>query len=278
MPRGAALVGQGGRRGAVLPDPPFGSSREEVVQQSHASTLPRPSVTVVQVFLIGGGWSDERAEDMFGGFVAAAAARADGRLPRIVLVVMGTDADSLEYHEKYVHALGLVQGHELVIERITEGEVLDPAVLDGIDGLFVGGGPTPEYHASLAPAYDVIRELVSDGLPYAGFSAGAAIAATTAIIGGWLIDGVPVCPEDSNEELDPVTVVDGIGLVGGAVDVHASQWGNLSRLVAAVETGLVAQGVAIDECTTLGPGRQVTGAGRAWRVTPAPDGAVVSRA
>jgi cyanophycinase len=231
----------------------------------------------MDVFLIGGGWSDERAQDMFGGFVAAAAARADGRLPRIALVVMGTDPESVEYHEKYVHALGLVQGHELVIVRVAEGDSLDPAVLEDIDGLFVGGGPTPEYHASLSPSYDAIRELVLDGLPYAGFSAGAAIAATTAIVGGWLLDGVPVCPEDSNEELDPVTVVDGIGLVGGAVDVHASQWGNLSRLVAAVEAGLVSHGVAIDECTTLGPGHTVLGAGRAWRVTPAPDGAVVSR-
>ena len=231
----------------------------------------------MDVFLIGGGWSDELSGDMFGGFVAAAAARAQGPLPRILLVVMGTDADALEYHEKYTHALGLVGGHELVVERVAEGTKLDPTVLDGIDGLFVGGGPTPEYHASLAPSYDRIRDLVSAGLPYAGFSAGAAIAATTAIIGGWRIDGAPVCPEDSNEELDPVTVVDGIGLVSGAVDVHASQWGNLSRLVAAVEAGLAPHGVAIDECTTLGPGRQVVGAGRVWRVSPAPDGVVVSR-
>ena len=231
----------------------------------------------MDVFLIGGGWCDERADEMFGGFITAATARAGGRLPRVALVVMGTDEDSLEYHEKYVHALGLVQGHELVIERVAEGDPLDPGVLDGIDGLFVGGGPTPEYHASLTPSYDAIRELVSGGLPYAGFSAGAAIAATTAIVGGWKIDGMPVCPEDSNEELDPVTVVDGIGLVGGAVDVHASQWGNLSRLVAAVEAGLVPHGVAIDECTTLDPRGSVAGAGRAWRVRPAPDGVVVSR-
>jgi cyanophycinase len=230
------------------------------------------------VFLIGGGWSDERAGDMFGGFVAAAAARSSGRVPRILLIVTGTDPESREYHEKYVQALGQVEEHELVIERVAEGETLDASVLEDLDGLLVGGGPTPEYHASLSPRYDQIRDLVSDGLPYAGFSAGAAVAATTAIIGGWRIDGVPVCPEDSNEELDPVTVVDGIGLIGGAVDVHATQWGNLTRLVAAVETGLVPHGVAIDECTTLGPGGTVLGAGRAWRVSPAPDGVVVSRA
>src|SRR3954470_3598308 len=231
----------------------------------------------MDVFLIGGGWSDERAREVFGGFVQAARARTAGREPRIVLVVMGTDDEAREYHQKYVHALGLVGGHELVVEAVAEGEPFDAALLDGVDGLFVGGGPTPEYHASLSPSYDRIRALVSDGLPYAGFSAGAAIAATTAIVGGWLIDGVAVCPEDSNEELDPVTVVDGIGLVGGAVDVHATQWGNLARLVAAVEAGLVPHGVAIDECTTVGPGGTVVGAGRVWKVSPAPDGVVLSR-
>jgi cyanophycinase len=231
----------------------------------------------MDVFLIGGGWSDEGAPAMFGGFVAAAAARVPDRQPRILLVVMGTTEEDREYHEKYAHALGLVGGHELVVARLEEGSALDAGVLEDIDGLFVGGGPTPEYHASLSPAYDRIRTLVSNGLPYAGFSAGAAIAATTAIIGGWRIDDVAVCPEDSNEDLDPVTVVDGIGLVGGAVDVHASQWGNLSRLAAAVGSGLVPHGIAIDECTTLGPGGHVSGAGRVWRVSPAPDGVVVSR-
>lgn len=231
----------------------------------------------MDVFLIGGGWSDQSARDMFGGFVAAAAARTPGREPRVLLVVMGTDEEAVEYHEKYVHTLGLVGGHELVVERVAEGGSMDASVLDGIDALLVGGGPTPEYHAALAPSYDRIRELVAAGMPYAGFSAGAAIAATTAIVGGWRIDGVPVCPEDSNEELDPVTVVEGIGLVGGAVDVHASQWGNLSRLVAAVGAGLVSHGVAIDECTTLGPGGCVTGAGVAWRAGRAPDGVVISR-
>jgi cyanophycinase len=231
----------------------------------------------MDVFLIGGGWSDERVGDMFGGFVAAAAERTSGREPRLLLVVLGTDEEAREYHERYVRALGLVGEHELVIARIEPGTTFDASLLDDVDGLLVGGGDTPEYHRALSPSYDVIRERVSAGLPYAGFSAGAAIAATTAIIGGWLVDGVPVCPEDSNEELEPVTVVDGIGLVEGAVDVHAAQWGNLARLLAAVEHGLVPHGVAVDECTTLGPGGGVTGAGRVWRAGPADGGVVVSR-
>ena len=105
-------------------------------------------------------------------------------------------------------------------------------------------------------------------MPYAGFSAGAAIAGTHAVIGGWRLDGVPVCPEDSNEDLDAVAVVEGIGLVPGAVDVHAAQWGNVSRLVAVVAAGLAPEGVALDEGTTLGPDGPSVGAGRVWRVTP----------
>jgi cyanophycinase len=88
-------------------------------------------------------------------------------------------------------SLGLVGGHELVVERVPEGSPFDEAALDGVDGLFVGGGPTPQYHASLAGAYARIRSLVGGGMPYAGFSAGAAIAGSHAVIGGWRIDGAP---------------------------------------------------------------------------------------
>ena len=207
---------------------------------------------------------------MFGGFVAGAAERATaaGRpAPRVRLVVMGTDEESRAYHERYLDVLSTAGVPEVLVERVPEGSPCPAATLEDIDGLLVGGGPTPEYHASLAPLFPRIRDLVAAGTPYAGFSAGAAIAGTTAIVGGWRIDGEPVCPEDSNEELDAVTVVPGIGLVDGAVDVHASQWGTLSRLVAATGAGLVPGGVAIDECTTLEPGSgTVTGAGRVWRV------------
>jgi cyanophycinase len=195
----------------------------------------------------------------------------------VLLVVMGVDDEAREYHERFIRTLGRVGVTELVVERVAEGSTLDAGVLEGIDGLFVGGGSMPDYHAALAPAYPRIRGLVEAGLPYAGFSAGAAIAATSAIIGGWLIDGVPVCPEDSNEELDPVTVVDGLGLVEGAVDVHAAQWGNLSRLVAAVGAGLVPSGVALDECTALLPDGDVAGAGRVWRARTAGNGVQVTR-
>ena len=107
----------------------------------------------MEVFLIGGGWSDTHAHDMFGGFVVAAAAHAAPRPPRVLLVVMGVDDEAREYHEKYVRILGRVGVTDLLVERVAEGSVVDASVLEGIDGLFVGGGPMPEYHASLAPAY-----------------------------------------------------------------------------------------------------------------------------
>lgn len=233
----------------------------------------------MSVYLIGGGWSDEYAPAVFGPFLAECGQRADRSSPRVRLVVMGTDSESLEYHERYVATLALAGEHSLLVTRVPFGETCPADTLEGIDGLLVGGGPTPEYHEALSPLYPRIRDLVTGGLPYAGFSAGAALAATTAIIGGWRVNNVAVCPEETNEDLGPVAVVPGIGLVEGAVDVHAAQWGTLGRLVAAVDAQLVEGGVAIDECTMLmmdGPHRTVSGAGRVWQVRPAADGVGVT--
>lgn len=233
----------------------------------------------MSVYLIGGGWSDEHAPAVFGPFLAECGQKAGRSSPKVRLVVMGTDAESLEYHERYFATLALAGEHELLVTRVPFGEACPAETLEGIDGLLVGGGPTPEYHQALSPLYSRIRDLVAEGLPYAGFSAGAALGATTAIIGGWRVNDVAVCPEETNEDLGPVTVVPGIGLVEGAVDVHAAQWGTLGRLAAAVEAQLVEGGVAIDECTMLttdGPHRSVVGAGRVWQVYPAADGVGVT--
>jgi cyanophycinase len=226
----------------------------------------------MSVYLIGGGWSDEHAPAVFGPFLAECGKKAGRSSPKVRLVVMGTDPESLEYHERYVATLALAGAHELLVTRVPFGEACPADTLEDIDGLLVGGGPTPEYHQALSPLYSRIRDLVTGGLPYAGFSAGAALAATTAIIGGWRVNDVAVCPEETNEDLGPVTVVPGIGLVEGAVDVHAAQWGTLGRVVAAADVQLVENGVAIDECTVLmmdGPHRTVVGAGRVWQVRPA---------
>lgn len=233
----------------------------------------------MSIHLVGGGWSG--AADALAPFVAEAAVRAAGggrMVPRIGVLLWGSGAGDLEEHARYPDVLARAGASDAVLARVGPGEVVASAVLSDIDGLLVGGGPAPDYHRALEPLYDEIRLLVADGLPYAGFSAGAMIAAERAIVGGWRIDGIPVCPEDASEGLDEVAVVEGLGLVDLAVDVHAAQWGTLSRLVAAVEAGLVPGGVAIDEGTALvvGESLRVVGEGNVWQVVEGTDGIAVA--
>ena len=173
--------------------------------------------------------------------------------------------------------------------RLADGSTPDPTFFAGVDGLLVGGGLTPAYHRVLLPHADTIREAVADGLPYAGFSAGAMIAPERALLGGWRLGSRAVTHEDNAEDLDQVTVVDGLGLVSSTVEVHTSQWGTLSRLVGAVTVGQITSGIAVDENTVVildptsdavpaaggssGP-VEVVGAGQAWLVTT-DDGSVL---
>ena len=63
------------------------------------------------------------------------------------------------------------------------------------------------------------------------------------------------------------------------MEVHAAQWGTLSRLVAATEAGLIDGGLAVDENTALVVGEGalgVVGAGSVWRVSQADGGVLVS--
>jgi cyanophycinase len=144
----------------------------------------------------------------------------------------------------------------------------------GAGGIYVCGGLTPLYQELLVaggPGW------LPDGVPYAGFSAGAAIAATSAIVGGWRLGERAVCSEDASEDLDQVEPRAGLDLVPFAVDVHASQWGTLTRLVHAVAAGLAGEGWAIDEHTCLAvtpDGPAVHGAGSAYHVARESDGAV----
>jgi cyanophycinase len=148
--------------------------------------------------------------------------------------------------------------------------------LDGADALFVGGGLTPAYAEALVPLAAPIREWLAEGRPYAGFSAGAAIAPSEAVVGGWLLAGRPVCPPDAAEDLVEVTVTDGLGLLDLAVDVHAAQWGTLGRLIGAVASGLLPAGLALDSGAALlvdDHGElSVLGSGAAHLVRPAASG------
>ncbi|WP_166865319.1 Type 1 glutamine amidotransferase-like domain-containing protein [Salinibacterium sp. ZJ70] len=236
----------------------------------------------MSVHLVGGGWTDESGAGCARTFIEESAERAalSGRaVPRIAVLIIGDVEEHMrEYSAMYARMLRDVAPCEPVVTSLLRPAVFEAGVLTDIDGLLVGGGVTPWYLEAIDPLIEEIRLLVADGLPYLGYSAGAMIAADRAIVGGWRINGVEVCPEETGEGLDEVTVVEGIALVDIAVDVHAAQWGTLSRLVAATEAGLVDGGVAIDERTALivdDHGFGVRGDGSVWQVIDAPAGVIV---
>jgi cyanophycinase len=237
----------------------------------------------MSIHLVGGGFREDYDGEIYGTFVAEAAERASasGRtFARIAVLVVGVDEESaVRSGNAWSRQLVRVGPCDPVVTAIVEGDLFESGVLSEIDALLVAGGLTPAYLDAVTPVIDEIRLLVGDGLPYLGFSAGAAIAADTAIIGGWKIEGIPIGTEETGEDLEEVTVAEGLGLIELAVEVHAAQWGTLARIIAATEAGLVEGGVAIDEFTVLILGDdivRVVGAGSAWRIVQHEDGVLVS--
>jgi cyanophycinase len=234
------------------------------------------------VHLVGGGWSDDSG-GVYRAFLEEATARAvsGGRsVPRIAVIVVH-DGDGLDTFARFDSVLGLAGPCEPLSVLAVEGAEVPQSAFAEVDAILVAGGLTPAYLESLRPRFGEIRRQVADGTPYLGFSAGAAIAAERALVGGWKIGDVEVCAEAAGEELEEVTIEEGIGLLDVTVDVHAAQWGTLTRLIAATEAGLVDGGLAVDEGTVLiagdGPLR-VAGRGSVWTVIAAESGVTVSSA
>ena len=219
--------------------------------------------------LIGGGWADP---SVYAPFLAAA-----GSNPSVACLIVD-EGDGPEYFAKFEAHLASVAPARPFPVLVPLGGQFDPSALADADALLVCAGLTPAYASALGPAASFVREWLSAGRPYAGFSAGAAVASSRALVGGYLWEGRVVCPPDAAEDLDPVTVVDGLGLVPFAVDVHASQWGTLGRLCTAVAAGLVPAGVALDEDTAVvldGDSASVIGRGAAHVVRPGSPGVSV---
>lgn len=223
--------------------------------------------------LVGGGWTVAARGLVWGPFLDAV-----GRGRTVACVVLD-EGDGAQQFSRWAEALAATAPCRPVPVLVPEGGRLDVAGLGDAAGLLVCGGLTPAYAAALAPVAGELRDWLADGpRPYAGFSAGAAVAAADALVGGWRDGEVPVCPPDAGEDLDQVTVTAGLGLVPFTVDVHATQWGTLPRLLAAVRRGAVARGVALDEDTALlvdGDEMTVQGLGRVHVVLPATEGALV---
>jgi cyanophycinase len=232
-----------------------------------------------RIFLIGGGWSIEHRDAVWNPFLKRAVERAADGPPSIACVVVD-EGDGPDQVQRWADVLNRTAVCTPVPVLVPLGSVLSDdqrSVLAAAHGLLVCGGLTPAYAESLVTAADLMNARVAAGVPYAGFSAGAAVAADRAVVGGWRDRGVPVCPEDAGEDLDEVTVVDGLGLVPFGVDVHAAQWGTLARLIAAVAGGRVESGIALDEDTVLqiaaDGSAEIAGGGRAHLVRQPGDGA-----
>jgi cyanophycinase len=180
------------------------------------------------VHLLGGGWDPAAAPALYGPFLDAA-----GTAPAVAVVVLD-EGDGTAQFGRWAGVLTRTARCEPVPVLVPAGGRLDPAALGDADALLVCGGLTPAYAAALAPAAGAVRGWLAErDRPCAGFSAGAAVAAGDAVVGGWRSRGVAVCPEDAAEDLDEVAVVPGLGLVPWTVDVHCAQWGTLPPLLTA---------------------------------------------
>lgn len=223
----------------------------------------------MSIHLVGGGsFADSDAAAPFLAEATARAAAVGRSAPRIgLLSVSGTDGATPSSTPDIASVLA--DTADVLVTEVAPGQPFTTSVLSDVDALVIGGGRTPDYLDAIAPLVDQIRLLVSDGLPYLGYSAGAMIAADRALVGGWRVGGVEVCPEDASEGLDEVELREGLGLVDLTIDVHAVQAGTLARLVASAEAEFVTAGLAIDEDTVLVVGEgalEVRGSGSVWRV------------
>lgn len=225
------------------------------------------------IHLIGGGWDPAYAGALYGAFLQEAAAVA-GRAGRpgkpVIACVVYDEGDGRAQFGRWEQVLTSLAFCEPVPVLVDAETPLDVSALGNADALLVCGGLTPGYAAMLASAaIGVLDWLLLGDRPYAGFSAGSAIAPSTALVGGWLSGGVPICPDDAAEDLDELTLRPGLGVVPFFVDVHCTQWGTLPRLITAVRDHPRAVGVGIDENTvlTVGPaGAVVRGRGQVWLV------------
>lgn len=236
------------------------------------------------LFLHGGGDVPVARVETFGRFARAATTAG---VCRLALLIAADDEPevvaTLAAYRAIFGAVG-VAPEDIIGLTVAPGAGLTEAALAAHrpTGVFVCGGLTPRYQAALCADRRWLDYLRDQAIPYGGTSAGAAIAADRAIVGGWRAwrGGVErqVVYEGAGEGLDRLEVRPGLGLVPFAVEVHASQWGTLTRLLHAVDLGLVEAGWAIDENTLLEvtAGRvAVHGLGHAYHARRAPPGGVV---
>ena len=227
------------------------------------------------LFLFGGGWREAAYVRTYWEFVSAATRDETRRFAVVVADEEGLDKEEAESNYRGpFEQFGVPRGdvHLLFVSR-DEPLTAQRLAAIGPTGVYVAGGSTPAYHAALCADPGWLAYMNEHKLPYAGFSAGAAVLPKHAILGGWKQEmphcDVPIAHQNCSEGLEFLEVRRGLGLVPFAVEAHASQWGTLARLIHAVDHQLVQSGWAIDEDTMLRLDDEVLsvhGLGQAYRV------------
>jgi cyanophycinase len=227
------------------------------------------------LFLIGGGWQPEAFIHTYGPFVEAA---SKNKNTKILLVLASKDeANKEELIKKFQIPFQTlsVMSDEITAIFVSKSEPLTKNILVSTKptGIFICGGTTPLYQEALCIDKGWLDYLEDERLPYCGFSAGASIAADKAIVGGWKLCGDgqnnPIIDPEVAEDLECLTVRNGLGLLPFSIDVHCGQWGTITRLIHTVNQGMVESGWAIDEDTMLkvdGNRLSVHGFGQTYRV------------
>lgn len=230
---------------------------------------------MIPVFLLGGGWQADIFPLTYGPFLEAAT--HTGR--RQIAIVVAEEPEG-NPHERFLQSRGAFESLGLAPDAaipliVSAAAPLTQAALvqAAPTGIFVCGGLTPAYYAGLCADKSWCAYLHTQQLPYAGFSAGAMIAASQAIVGGWqrVVNdrAITIADEQASEDLDLLDIRPGLGLVPFAVDVHASQAGTLTRLLHTVDQGTSDAGWALDEDTMLSivdDQLRIHGQGNAYRV------------
>ncbi len=227
------------------------------------------------VFLIGGGWRPEAFKYTYGPFIEAAKQRGKGNIVLVIVAEDGTTREEANARFRSPFESLSVAAHEIVTIYVSKSRPLTRETLVSAEpaGVFVCGGATPLYQELLCADKAWLGYVQEMRLPYGGFSAGAAITAERAIVGGWALcqngNKTPIIDREVAEDLECISVRDGLGLVPFSIDVHCGQWGTITRLIHAVNEGLVEIGWGIDEDTMLQLDRDtatVHGLGQVYRV------------
>lgn len=227
------------------------------------------------VFLIGGGWRAETFSQTYLPFLQAAAENNKKRIAIVVAEEDGADAHiQFLRFSKVFESVGLNSADQAEV-IVRAYNPLTAETLSEIEpgGIFICGGLTPAYYNALCRDKSWLEYLFENKIPYGGFSAGASIASNKAITGGWRREKndriIEITNENASEDLDLLEVRSGLNLVPFTVEVHATQWGTLSRLIHSIDAELADEGWAIDENTMLKISENnisVYGAGSAYRV------------